>query len=146
MAKKKKKPPPQCKAILLCDQVIVDAMTGKLSIIGIFEQFNVASYPARTVPFTAFLQMTDGVGDYAITLEIRDLGNDTTLGRAAGPTIHFPDRRAKVNFFLPVPSLPMPHAGSYDFVVFADGQEIDRQQFNVRAIGGSPDGGTPRPE
>jgi hypothetical protein len=147
MAKRsrKKKPPPKCKAILLCDQVIVDALTGKLSIIGIFEQFNVASYPVTTAPCTAFLQMTDGIGDYAITLEIHDLTTGTILGRAQGPTIVFPNRHAKVNFFIPIPPMRLPHAGAHDFVVFADGAEIDRQQFNVRELGGRPPGGNGHP-
>jgi hypothetical protein len=44
MAKKRlhkgKKPPPKCKAILLCDHTIVEAVSGKVSIIGIFDSWN----------------------------------------------------------------------------------------------------------
>jgi hypothetical protein len=148
MAKRigKKKPPPKCKAILLCDQVIVDALTGKLSVIGVFEVFNVPRQAVTTSSCTAFLQMTDGIGDYAITIEIHDLSKGAILAQARGPMIRFPDRRAKVNFFIPLPPMRLPHAGSYDFVVLADGAEIDRQQFNLLRIGGAPGDGTPLPE
>lgn len=34
-----KKPPPKCKAILLCDHVIEEAVTAKNSLIGVFKYF-----------------------------------------------------------------------------------------------------------
>ena len=130
MAKKKRgKPPPKCKAILLCDQVIIDSLTGKPSVIGIFGGFNAPSFPGQTAPFTAFLQLTDGIGEYQITIEILDLQEEAVIARAQGPPINFPDRAMKMNCFIAVPPLPLAHAGRYDFVVLADGQEIDRQQF-----------------
>jgi hypothetical protein len=129
---KKKKPPPKCKAILLCDQAIVDAFTGKPSIIGIFGGFNAPAFPGQTAPFTAFLQLTDGIGEYQITIEVRDLQEDTIIGRAEAPPMNFPDRTTKLNCFIAVPPLPLTHAGRYDFVVLADGQEIDRQQFQAQ--------------
>jgi len=138
--KKRGKPPPKCKAILLCDQVILDAITRKLSVIGIFDAFNVPAFPGMTAQFTAFMQVTDGHGEYRITIEIHDLQADAILGRATGPPINLPDRTAKLNYFIPVPPLPLAHAGRYDFVVFADGQEIDRQQFEAREVGILPDG------
>jgi hypothetical protein len=145
-AKRRGKPPPKCKAILLCDQVIVDALTRKVSIIGTFDSFNTPSFPGMTAQFTAFMQMTDGHGEYRIAIEIHDLQEGTVLGRAEGAPISFPDRTAKLNYFIPVPPLPLAHAGRYDFVVFADGQEIDRQQFEAREIGIPPDGNHAQPQ
>ena len=140
------KPPPKCKAILLCDQTIIDAATGKLSIIGIFARFTVPAFPGTLIPFTAFLQMTSGIGRYKITLEIHDLREDTVVARAEGPEVDFPDRATKINFATPVPPLALEHPGAYDFVVFADGQEIDRQQFDAQTPGGIDDAGNPNEE
>ena len=135
MARKKnrkgRKPPPKCKAILLCDHTIIEAGTGKVSIIGTFDSFFVLTFPGATAPFTAFLQMTDGIGSYVITVEVHDLQQDKILARADGPAIDFPNRSVKMNIGIPVPPLPVNHPGRCDFVVFADGQEIDRQQFEV---------------
>ncbi len=147
MAKKpKKKPPPKCKAILLCDQILIDSLTGKLSIIGIFENFFVTAFPAATAPFTAFLQMTDGVGQYNVTVEVYDLQEDAILGAAQGPVIDFAERTVKLNFFIPVPPLPLTHLGRYDFIVMADGQEIDRQQFEAINPGVPPDADDQSPD
>lgn len=140
------KPPPKCKAILLCDQTILDATSGKVSIIGIFDLFNLPQFPGMLTPFMAFLQMTDGIGRYSITLEIHDLQGDVVVARAEGPEIDFPERASKINFATPVPALTLQHPGVYDFVVFADGQEIDRQKFTAQTPGGPGDVANPDEE
>src|SRR5437588_4000407 len=84
-------PPPKCKAILLCDQTILEAGTNKISIIGVFDNFTVAVFPAMGKPFTAFLNLTDGIGTYAVTVEVHDLTQDIILARAVGPEVVFPD-------------------------------------------------------
>ena len=131
-------PPPKCKAILLCDQTILEAGTGKVSIIGIHDNWFATQFPCLTRPFMAFLQLTDGVGKYAISVEVHDLHTDQIIAQARIAEVVFPERVTKINLMIPVPPLPLQHAGSYDFVVLADGQEIDRQQFQVVQITGGP--------
>jgi len=134
-SKKSVKPPPRCKAILLCDQAIVEAVTGKVSLIGIFDRFAVRRFPGHIRQFTAFLQLTDGIGQYRITVEVHDLREDKILARAAIVNMTFADRSGKANLMIPVPPLLLKHPGGYDFVVLADDQEIDRQQFQAHGIG-----------
>ena len=123
------KPPPQCKAILLCDQVIVDSGTGKVTIVSIFEGIEMPQFPGQTPPFTAFLQLTDGIGRYQVTMEVHDLRQSQVLARADVVVLTFEKRDHKINLLIPVPPLPLNHVGRYDFVVLADSQEIDRQPF-----------------
>jgi hypothetical protein len=140
--KKSAKPPPRCKAILLCDQALVEAVTGKVSLIGIFDRFALRKFPGHIRQFTAFLQLTDGIGQYSITIEVHDLREDRILARAAIVNMAFQDRSGKANLMIPVPPLLLKHPGGYDFVVLADEQEIDRQQFlayGVRSPGDAPD-------
>lgn len=40
-----------------------------------------------------------------------------------------------------LPPIPLTHPGPYDFVVFADGLEIDRQQFRAASPPEEPDHG-----
>ena len=135
-AKKAQKPPPRCKAILLCDQAIVEAVTGKVSLIGIFDRFTLRKFPGHIRQFTAFLQLTDGIGSYKITIEVHDLREDRILARAAIVQMTFQDRSGKANLMIPVPPLLLKHPGGYDFVVLADDQEIDRQQFLAHGVRG----------
>ena len=150
MAKKRggeKKPPPKCKAILLCDQTILEAVTGKVSIIGIFDNWSFPRFPSHTRQFMAFLQLTNGIGKYAVSVDVHDLQADQIIAQARIAEVTFPERTTKVQLMIPVPPVLLQHAGRYDFVVLADNQEIDRQQFQaVQIPGGPPDAANPPQE
>lgn len=120
---------PVCKAILLCEKTVIEAGTGQISLINIIDQ--IPSFPGQTMPVEAFLQVTDAEGKYDVVVEVRDCGADHVLARAIGAGIEIPDRHATCNILIPVPSLRLHHTGPYDFVVLANGQEIDRQQFAI---------------
>ena len=72
-------------------------------------------------------------------MELQDLREDQILARADILDLHFSERDAKLNLLIPVPPLPLDHPGRYDFVVLADGQEIDRQPFVAREGEGEED-------
>jgi hypothetical protein len=128
------KPPPRCKAILLCDLVIVDVATRKTSLIGIFDRFTAPQFPTAVGPFYAYVQMVEGIGRYEIVVEAHDLSDGRVIGRLPPMPLDFPNRMSKANLIIPAPPLPLPHPGFYDFVVFADGQEIDRQKFEAALL------------
>lgn len=128
------KPPPKCKAILLCDQVIIDAVTRKTSLINIFDKLLVSSFPGTTKSFMVYMQFVDGIGSYGLSVEIHDLRENTILARLQETRIEFQERVNKFVVIFSVPQLPLPHGGTYDFVVFADGQEIDRQKFEATVV------------
>ena len=110
MARKKKDkgviPPPVCKAILLCDAVLADPFTGKGTVVGIFENFLVPQFPGRTSPFFVYVQMTNGIGKYHITIEMRSIPSDQIIAHADVTDMEFKDRSAKNVLLLPVPPLP----------------------------------------
>jgi hypothetical protein len=126
---KRQKPPPKCKALLLCDKTIIEALTGKVSLIGIFEGFIVRRLPGPTAPCTVFVQLTDGIGQYDLVVEIHDLKTGDILGRAEGIGLTWPEKLFKINVMIPLPPMVLQHAGTYDLVVLANGQVIERQKF-----------------
>lgn len=150
MAKKRvrkgRKPPPRCKAILLCDNTIVEAETGKIDIIGIFGAWAFPDFPRATPPFKVFLQLTDGIGIYAVSAEVHDLQQDQIIGQVQIGEIDFPERKSRLSLILSIDPLRILHAGSYDFVVLADGHEIDRQQFQVVQIPRGPSHAAEQPQ
>jgi len=145
MAKKRprkgRKPPPKCKAILLCDHAIADAATGKVSVIGIFGRWAFPHFPHSTPSFRVFLQLTDGIGSYVISVEVLNLQADQIIAQGRVAEMDFPERKSKVDLVISISPLLIPHAGSYDLVVLADGQEIDRQQFQATQTTGGPSHG-----
>jgi hypothetical protein len=134
MAKKAAgKPPPKCKAILLCEQVIVEAVTSRISIINSFNTFSVGKLPSATSRFTVFLQLTDGHEECEVTIEVHDLREDEVIARSPSMSVAFPEKLITVAVVIQCPPLPVVHSGAYDVVVMADGQEIDRQKVHVKA-------------
>jgi hypothetical protein len=129
MAKKKRKPPPKCKALLLCDRIIVDRDTGRPSLIDVFTDVTLPGFPGTLEPFRIFLQIADGIGDYNLSLELCDLREDSIIARTLVAEVSFRERPQKLDLVISVDSLPLPHEGGYDLVMFADDQEIDRQRF-----------------
>ncbi len=129
--KRSPKPPPKCKAMLLCERAIVERLSGNVSLINTFTAFVLRAFPGFANPFTAFLQLTGGTGRYDVTAELVDLRNDKTFARATGMQIEFKTRLDRINVMIPVPQVKLPHDGRYDFVVYANGQVIERQEFSA---------------
>lgn len=136
--KRAAKPPPKCKAFLLCDQTIVEAGTGKVSIIGVFGQFVLQGIPDHTTPCMAFLQLTSGIGQYDIVVEVHEFQDNTVIGRGLGIGVSWPDKLQTLNVIIPVPPIPILHEGVYDMVAYANGQLAEQQRFSavLRGTGG----------
>jgi len=124
-------PLPKCKAILICERTIVEAATGQTSLIGIFDEFTLPTIPGRTEPFRLYIRLSEGIGQYRIHVEIHDLQEDQIIGRTDPAIVHWEERLATAELFISIPRLRIPHAGPYDLIVLANGEEIDRQQFTV---------------
>jgi len=130
--KKSPKPPPKCKAFLLCQGTIIEKESGNVSIINTFNAFKVAPIPGCTGPFYIFVQLTDGIGRYDSEIEIVDLADDRIIARATAPAkLEFPQKLMRMNVVIPVPPLPVRRAGSYEIRVLANKQVIEQQKFDV---------------
>lgn len=134
-----KKPPPKCKAFLLCQGTIIEQDTGNVTIINTFSAFYVGQFPGQTGAFLIFIQLTDGIGEYNAEVEIMDLQDDRTIARAVGPArLVFPAKLSRMNVMIPIPPLPVSHNGRYEIRVLANNQLIERQIFEVNPTEAAP--------
>lgn len=124
-------PQPTSKALLLCDDTIIEAGTSKISLIGVFRRFVLTHIPGTTRPFYAFIQLTNAQGTYDVVIEVRDLSADEAIAEASGPGIEIESQLHVCNIILPVPRLLIEHAGHYEFIIFANNSEVDRQRFEA---------------
>src|SRR4051812_16355168 len=121
---------PTCKALLLCDNTIQEHGSGKISLIGIFDSFFV-DQNLITRPCEAFCQLTNAMGEYEISVQIRSLSNDEIVVQTSPSKIQIPDRLMIANVIIPLPPFQFQQIGAYDFIILADNEEIDRQRFSV---------------
>lgn len=123
-------------ALVLADQLYLDARTGKWVVAGIFNTLHASEFPtlfnARTY---AFLSLTDIVGPKELVIRYRDMQDFTILMETAPATIQAPpDRLATVNLGIPIPGFPMPHAGAYAFELHMDGEELGSVRMTVQLL------------
>ena len=112
-------PPPILLTFIICDMVIVDAMTGKHSIIGAFEAIHAKDYPARHPWLAVFCQCTNGRGKADITIRLVDVQEDDHVVAEQMLPVTFQDVRQVVNLGINIGGIVFPHPGEYRFQIYA---------------------------
>ncbi len=112
-------PPPVLLSAIVCDTVILDALTGKGTVVGIFDTINALRFPARHEVLFVFCQLTNGRGQVPIRVRIVDLENDEALIHEAEVLGQFEDVRHVANMIVRIGGLTFPHPGEYRMQVYA---------------------------
>src|SRR6266545_2452612 len=112
---------PSVLAILTCDQVIVDAVTKKKTLVGIFDRLRSSRFPMQQrIGFYA--RLTDMEGDYTFTIRVINLTNSEQLiGQMESAQIKATDRLATMEIALNLPPLLFQQPGQYEFQLYANG-------------------------
>jgi len=112
-------PPPILIAAIICDWVIIDALTQKPSIIGAFEVISAQSYPARHGRLAFFCQLTNGHGKTPVTVKLVDVQKEDQSLFEQTIECEFKDVRAVGNLTFDINGIVFPHSGEYRFQIFA---------------------------
>ena len=120
------RPVPDVLAMLVCDQIITDRMTGKQSLIGMFSKVHAASFPATHPQLCVFVALTDGHGLTELAIRIVD-SNEARPSIVEGKgTVEFKSPRAIANLALQFHGLTFPAAGEYRVQLWS-GSELLRE-------------------
>lgn len=111
-------PPPVLLAALVCDMVILDALTGKGTVVGIFDIINAPKYPVRYPTLFVFCQLTNGRGRIDIRFRIVDLKEDEKVIHEGSLVQEFADVREVTNVVLRFDGIVFPHPGEYRVQIF----------------------------
>jgi hypothetical protein len=65
-------PKPDVLAMLVCDQIITDRLTGKQSLIGMFSRIHAMGFPATHPQLCVFVALTDGHGKTDLSIRVVD--------------------------------------------------------------------------
>lgn len=138
------KPPPVLLAVVICDLIIRDELTKKLSLIGVFSAIHGAKLPV-VLPASMHLYaaLTDGRGEYRSRILIKHLDTDTSVFQAEGPLM-FQDPQQVVELNFKLPQVTFPHWGRYEIALHADGQFLGSRTFTVCQVA-LPPGPPPAP-
>ncbi|MBI4719223.1 MAG: hypothetical protein HY763_15605 [Planctomycetes bacterium] len=115
------RPTPDVLALIVCDQIITDRLTGKQSLIGMFSNVHARGFPATHAQLCVFVALTDGHGETDLLIRIVD-SNDARPPIVEGKgRVLFKDPRAIANLALQFHGLTFPEPGEYRVQLYAAG-------------------------
>jgi hypothetical protein len=104
-------------AALICDVAVADPSTGKKTLIGIFDRVIVGKFPTQH-SMSLYLKMTDSEGYYPLEIEYVYINDGNVLLKVDG-AMEAKDRTLSTDVYIPLPALPIPKPGRYEFRVKA---------------------------
>ena len=123
-------PPPIALGLTLCDYILLEAGTGKVSLIGTFSGIRGVRFPLIPAPFCIFASLTGGAGDATVELAAIDLEtNEEVLSQQA--VLHFPDRFTEVYAVYRQIQCEFPKPSTYLFTMLVDGDWIAHRRLRV---------------
>jgi hypothetical protein len=136
-------PIPSGLAIVVCDQIIEDKLTGKKSLIWIFNQIGTQNFPCRHPQVCVFVSLTEGRGQCDARLRIIHDESDHVVAEVKG-NIEFSDVHVVVELNFNLVGLVFPEPGTYSIEFYCDDALVLERRFNVIHI--KPPPGSPPSE
>lgn len=124
--------PPVVKSFLIADTVIQDRMTGKWSIIGVFDRIMTGAFPVFQ-PLALYIKMGDTQGRYRIKVELRD-ANDRQVAVIEGNEIEVKAPIQTVELGLRMPPIPLERAGKLQFQLHVNNEFIASAPLEVLQV------------
>ena len=126
------RPHPSLNALLLCDHTIREHGTGKISLIGIFENISAARFPVVHRALSVYAKLGDAEGHYAIRLELVRLEDSHVVAEGALQA-SFADRMTPGELIFALENLALERPGRYEFRLYANDRFVAAKSFTVVA-------------
>jgi hypothetical protein len=124
---------PICQALIVCDQLITDAATGKKTLVGIFNSLGAMQYPCVHPKFCVYVALTDGRGEYGAELRLINEGNQNPIVKAQGK-INFPSPMDMLELNFEFVNVTFPEPGPHTIELYCDDELLTERRFTVVKI------------
>ena len=130
-------PTPVAYGLTLCDVVIVDKKTNRVSLINTFSGVAATKFPVQVPQIVVYTVLTDSQGDVTLdfTITALDTGVQVYSHRSRQA---FANRLQEVQYLLRVRNCVFLRPARYEAALFADGVLIARRPFSVYLKGTNP--------
>jgi hypothetical protein len=122
--------PPVVKSFLIADVVIQDRMTGKWSIVGVFDRILSPAFPVVHPAVAFYVKMGDLQGRYRIKVDFRD-STDKQLGLIEGPPIDVKDVAQSFELGIGLANVKLDRPGKYQFQLFVNDEFVASAPLDV---------------
>jgi hypothetical protein len=122
--------PPVVKSFLIADVVIQDRMTGKWSIIGVFDRILSPAFPVVHQQVAFYVKMGDLQGRYRIKVDFRDAA-DKQMGLIEGPPIDIKDVAHSFELGIGLGNVKLDRPGKYQFQLYVNDEFVASAPLDV---------------
>lgn len=119
-------------AMIICDQLIREEGTKKISLLGLFNRVGAKTFPCVHSRLHIFVAVTDYMGTADCELKFSD-NSGKEIVKLAGQ-FNFPNKLAVIEMNFRMDNLPLPKAGAYHFDFIIDREIIGHRKFRVEQI------------
>ena len=131
--------PALLQSIILSDYAVREQGTGKMTLVGVFHQYNLPQTPAAVPPFFVTVAITNLRGkieSLPVTVRIEEMASSAVVGSATGKIAS--KAELTVDNIVEIP-FPFPHVvfqsvGLYKIVVLVNNEPVGNRTFMVRTI------------
>lgn len=125
-----KMPKPIVLSINICDTIIRDELTKKVSLIGLFNAIKASTFPSTHPSFHLYVALTNGHGKYKTSMRIVSVDNNEVLINIDGDLdVLDPLQAVEINICLQ--GLRFKGPGKYSLQVLCNGELIGSRDFMV---------------
>ena len=122
---------PILKAMLLCDQTLVEEGSHKRSLIGLFDRVKSNQFPTVHGSMSIYVQFREIEGKFDFTLELYDLAEDKTLHKAQVKDFNVQEKSRDCELVFNLLSVRFVHPGDYEFRIYVNDQIFGQKSFQV---------------
>ena len=121
-------PTPVPMAFLLCNQVIVEEGNRRKTIVGVYNNMFLPSFPGNAGPVCLYARFMECEGEYNIRIEQVQVATQNVISTLEA-TLTSLDRNIAADFISPQLSIVLPSPGEYEFRLWMNGRYIHRVRF-----------------
>jgi hypothetical protein len=118
--------------MLLCDRIIQEAETERVTLVGILDRVTSPEFPFEYVRgLGVYLRITDAAGEYGIRLNQVRLEDEEVVGQWDLQRAVLTDRTDAYEIMLELPSVPFAERGRYEFRFIANDRFVAAAPLSV---------------
>ena len=122
---------PILKAMLLCDQTLVEEGSHKRTLIGIFDRIKATQFPTVHPSMSIYVQFREIEGTFDFSLELYDLTEGRSMNRALIPKFQVQERSRDCELVFNLFSVKFERPGEYEFRIFVNDNIFGQKSFKI---------------
>ena len=122
---------PILKAMLLCDQTILEEGSHKRTLIGLFDRIKSTQFPTVHPAMSVYVQFREIEGLFDFSLELYDLSEEKALNRAAIKDFRVQEKSRDCELVFNLMSVKFERPGDYEFRIYVNDLIFGQKSFKV---------------